>query len=473
MESATINITGSNIGTTLESLLMADEIAPGSDVGYELCKQIYLYHPLGQKMVEKPIDIAMSQPREITIPQSPETMVKEAFEREWLAIGADKHIANVMHISRMYGIGSIIYGAVGVPTDEPINPKDLAGLDLYFNALDPLNTAGSLVLSQDPNSPDFQKHAAIAVSGQPYHRSRSCTILNGSPVYINYTNSAYGFVGRSVYQRALFPLKSFVQSMITDDMVTRKAGLLIAKMKAPGSIIDNMMQKMAAVKRNLLKEAKTNNVMTIGHEESIETLNMMNADGAMTTARKNILENIASAAPMPAKILNNETFAEGFGEGTEDAKATAQYIEGVRRDMAPLYAFFDKIVQYRAWNPEFYKTVQAEFPEYKNVPYTKAFYDWVNSFKAIWPSLLTEPASEKIKVEDTKLKAIIALVEVLMPSLDPDNKALMIQWAADNFNAQKLLFEQPLELDYQALAEYVPPEPAAGPSEPKPFAGNA
>src|SRR6185503_5172640 len=136
---------------------------------------------------------------------------------------------------------------------------------------------GSLVLNQDPNSPDFQKHAAIAVAGQPYHRSRSVTLMNEKPIYISYTTSGFGFVGRSVYQRALFPLKSFIQTMITDDMVTRKAGLLVAKMKQPGSIADNLMAKALGIKRNLLKEASMNNVINIGPDDAIETLDMQNA----------------------------------------------------------------------------------------------------------------------------------------------------------------------------------------------------
>ncbi len=457
-----ITVNGSVLGSELQTLLMSDDINPGSPASYQLCKQIYLYHPLGKKMAEKPISIAMSQKRDITIPKSPEAMVLEAFEREWKALKVDKHIFNVMRQSRIYGVASVVYGALGVPTNRPIDPKDLAGLNLYFNILDPLNTAGSLVLDQDPNAPDFQKHTSIAVSGQPYHRSRSCTIMNEEPIYIAYTNSAFGFVGRSVYQRALFPLKTFVQSMITDDMVTRKAGLLIAKMKPAGSIVDRLMVGMAAAKRSLLKEGQTDNVLSISPDEDIETLNMTNTDTAMTTARKNVLENVASAADMPAHMLNNETFAEGFGEGTEDAKSNAQYVDGVRTDMEDLYTFFDNIVQYRAWNPEFYKTVQAQFSDYANVPYTQAFYQWRNSFKATWPSLLIEPESERSKAEKVKLESIVQMVETLAPMMDPENKALLIKWACDNFNEHKLLFTSMLELDWEALAAYVPPTPEPG-----------
>jgi hypothetical protein len=423
-------------------------------------------------MAELPVEMAMSQPRTITIPGSPESTVREAFEREWAALNANALIFQTKTLSRIYGVASLAYGAEGVPTDRPIDPKDLPSLDVYFNTLDPLNTAGSLVLNQDPNAPDFLKHAAIAVSGKPYHRSRAVVVMNENPVYLGYSNSAFGYVGRSVYQRALFPLKSFVQSMITDDLVTLKAGLLIAKMKGAGSIVDNLMLSLAGNKRQMIKEAQTGNVLNIDIAEDIETLNMQNTDVAMTTARKNIIENIASAARMPAKLLLSESYAEGFGEGSEDAKDIARYISGVRKDMQPLYDFFDPIVMHRAWNPEFYKTIQDQFPEYKKIPYNRALYDWKNAFHAEWPNLLEEPESEKAKGEDVKLKAIIAMVEVMLPQMDPENKATLLDWAASNFNECKALIQHPLLLDIQALIDYTPPQPV-DPVEPKPFSSEA
>jgi len=468
-EHSTITVTGSSLGSSLAEIMMSDEIEPGLDVSYQLCKLIYLYHPLGAKMAELPVELAMSQPRIVTIPGSPESMVKEAFESEWDALNVGDLIFNTKVLSRVYGVSSVAVGAEGVPTNRPIDPKALASLDVYFNVLDPLNTAGSLVLNQDPNAPDFLKHAAISVAGQPYHRSRACVVMNENPIYLGYTNSAFGYVGRSVYQRAIFPLKSFIQSLITDDLVTLKAGLIVAKLKSPGSIIDNAMQMLTGVKRHLIKEGKTGNVLSISIEEAIETLNMQNTDVAMTTARKNIIENIASAAKMPAKLLLAESYAEGFGEGTEDAKDIARYISGVRKEMKPLYDFFDPLVMRRAWNPEFYKRVQAEFPEYKNIPYTKALYDWINAFHTEWPNLLEEPESEKAKTDDVKLKAIIAMLEVMSPELDPENKDILIKWAADNFNECKTLLQHPLILDFEALKNYVPPEPAKEPEEPAPF----
>lgn len=480
---ASFGLVGANLGTELQSLLMCDQIVPGAMAGYQTVKSIYLWHPLGAKIAEFPIRKAMSQKRKISIPGSPEELVKKAFEREWKAIKSDKQIRNVMRLARIYGISSIAVVAEGQDSAAPVKFDKISKMNIAFNCFDPLNTAGSLVLNQDPNAVDFLKPTAIAVNGQLYHPSRTCVMMNEEPIYISYTSSAYGFVGRSCYQRALFPLKSFINTMIADDMVARKAGLLIAKIKAPGSIIDNIMRQMAGIKRALLKEAETNNVMSIDISEAIESLNLTNVNTALALSRKDILENIATATPMPAQMLNNETFAEGFGEGVEDSKNVAQYIDGLREDMEPPYEFMDNIVQRRAWSPEFYETIQAQFPEsYANKPYDQTFYEWKNAFTAEWPSLLIEPESEQAKAEDVRLKAIIALTEILMPALDPANRALVIEWASENFNSMKLLFSSPLTLDFEQVEQWaveeadrakdIPGESGDGPkepAEPKPF----
>ena len=113
-------------------------------------------------------------------------------------------------------------------------------------------------------------------------------------------------------------------------------------------------------------------------------------------ARQNILENIATAADMPAILLKQETFAEGFGEGTEDAKLVAGFIDTFRREIKPVYDFMDAITMHRAWNKEFFAVMQKEFPDaYGKMSYDEAFYEWSSSFAAEWPSLLTEPEFEE------------------------------------------------------------------------------
>jgi hypothetical protein len=299
---------------------------------------------------------------------------------------------------------------------------------------------------------DFMKYSQIAVSGTSYHPSRTVTVTNEKPIYLGYTTSAFGFVGRSVYQRSFYPLKSYIKSLIADDLVETKVGVLVAKIKQPGNFVDNIMAFAAGFKRSLVKEAETGNVLNITPDEDIESLNMQNLEGPHVLARRNILENIANAVDMPVKLLTQESFAEGFGEGSEDAKAVARYMDRLRETMDPVYRFLDRIVMHRAWSPSFFESMRVQFPEYYGkIPYKEAFYQWLNSFQAIWPSYLREPDSDQVKVDDTKMKAAISIYQILQFDFDPENKARLIAWIADAVTNNKLLYSSPLNLDYEKL----------------------
>lgn len=438
----------------LQLLLMADDIEPGDDPSYQTCKTIYLYHVLGAKMAESPITMAQSQEREITIQDAPDEVLK-AFTDEWSALEVDQHILNVHASARVYGISSLVLGVRGFPSNKPVDMEKLYEREVYFHTLDPLNTAGSLVLSQDPSDPNFQRPIRVSSSGDTYHPSRFRVVMNERPVFISYTNSAFGFVGRSVYQRALFPLKSFVRSMIADNMIQEKLGAIVAHMEQPGSVVNKTMQQVNTLKRWLIKLMRTGNVLAVGKDEKLETLDMQNVDGAGEYSRTNILKNIATAGDMPARLLENETMVSGFGEGTEDAKAIAQYISRIRIRMRPEYRWFENIVQYRAWNEPWYKRViQSKYPEWKGVDFKTAFMQWRQDFHAEWPSLLEEPESEEIKVEAVKLEAVVAFINSYLPQLDPQGKAQLLQWGADIINENKRLFPHELVLDWEALAQH-------------------
>lgn len=455
-----ITINTSTLGSSLTQLLKAESIEPGTDVGYGLCKALWEYHPLGGKLVEKPVRLALSKPRTITMDAQPKEMLIEAFNKEWEELEATSHIRDVMFLKRAYGASAIIYGAEGIPTDKPIDPWSLPYVKgLYFNKLDPLNLAGSIVTNQNPNAPDFQKPLAYATAaGQPYHPSRAKVVFNGTPIYLSFQSSAFGFTGRSVFLRTLYPMKSFIQSMITDDMVTYKAGLIVAKMKPAGSIVNRLMQQASSLKRELLKTGATGNVLSIDIDESIEALNLTNTDTAMTTARDNIIANIAAASDVPALLLKDEAFTQGFGEGTEDAKAIVQYVDGIREEMQTLFKFFDNIVMHRAWNKEFFENMQNAYPDlYGNKTYEQTFYQWKNAFHAEWETLMEEPESEKVKVWEIKVKSINEFLRTTLPIVDPQNRAFMLQWAQDNINEMPEMFQSSLQLDTDLISEYEPP----------------
>ena len=453
----------------LLALLDSEDIQPGSTVGYQTCKTIYLFHPLGGKMVDRPIKMAMNEPRTVHIAQtySLEQRLRDAFEKEWKALKADQHIAAAARIARIYGTSAIAMLVDNQNPAEALDYRTLYKHNISFNILDPLNTAGSIVLNQDPNAADFQKVDGIKVAGKPYHKSRCVVLQNEDPLYLAYNPAAFGFTGRSVYQRALFPLKSFIQTMRTDDMVAVKGGLLVARIKNASSIVNKAMQALGGVKRMMLKRGKTGEVLQIGDQDVIESIDLSNLEKPLDSSRNHIISNIAAAGDMPAILLNSETFTKGFGEGTEDAKAVAVYVDDIRRWLDTVYEFFVRICQYRAWSITFFQSLRADFPQLKDT-YSVYFASWINNFEYRWPSSLKEPESEKVKVDEMRFKAIVSMLEVLLPQLtaDPENRATFIKWACENANTNESLFPQRIDLDYDLLLENPPPsqpDPASVP----------
>jgi hypothetical protein len=117
-----------------------------------------------------------------------------------------------------------------------------------------------------------------------------------------------------------------------------------------------------------------------------------------------------------------------------------------------VYRFLDRIVMHRAWNPDFVKMLKRKFPEkYGDMSYKEAFYEMANSYQAVWPSYLREPDSDQVKVDDTKMKAAISIYQILEFSLDPENKARLMQWICDAITNNKLLYSSPLTFDYKTL----------------------
>ena len=164
---------GVGIGSVLANLMMASDIVPGSELGYELAKQIHAYHPLGPILTDAPITRAQSKPREISVPVLAEQRIVEQYNKTWgelSKIGATIILHNLVKTSRIYGIATLAVGERNKSSSTPLDLVKIANADLFFNVLDPLNTAGSLVLNQDPNSPDFLKPTeAIEVGGRVWH----------------------------------------------------------------------------------------------------------------------------------------------------------------------------------------------------------------------------------------------------------------------------------------------------------------
>jgi len=456
---AALGVGNGFMGSVLTRLMLTDDILPGSDPGYQTCKTIFTDHPLGLILANAPITRAQTKPRELSCKVLGEAAIVKQFMLTWDRInksGATVLLNNLCSLSRVYCIASIGVGEVGKDLSTPLDVNRIADADLFFTVLDPLNTAGSLVLNQDPNSPDFLKVTQpIVVNGKTWHPSRTFVKINEQPIYIAWTNSAFGFVGRSVYQRALFPLKTYLEIMLANNMVAKKIALLVAKMESPSSFLDNVIGAFFGQKRGQLKSGVNGQVLSIGVDESVESLNFQNLEGPLKLIRDNVIQDIASAVPMPASIISHEAFNKGMAEGTEDAKKENSYLDYVRQDMNPAYAFIDAIVMRKAWTPEFFETLKSQHPKLKFPPFETWLYECMSAFVALWPNLQEEPDSEKAETAKVKMESVTATAEVLIPIVDPVNAANVVQWIADNVNEMPELFAGKLDIDVDALEAHL------------------
>jgi len=431
-------------------ILMQNALTPGDSPSYEVCKLLYVYHPLGKKIVDAPIALAMSKRREIVIKEAPECVI-ERYQDVWNELNIDQVIANCMTLSRTYGVSSVaVMPPDGETAAKPLTPEELHKGNIRFNVFDPLNTAGSMVGIQDPNNPDFLKYSTISVGGVSYSPSRTHIQLHENPVYLSFTSSAFGYVGRSVFNRALYPMQSFIQSMIADNLVMIKSGVLVAKMNQPGSIIDKTMTAIQNFRLNILKQSRTGNTVSIRPDEAIESLDLHNL--TYQEQRRNIMENIALSLDMPQMLLTGDSLAQGFGEGEQDAKKLSSFIDWTRLDMKNLYEYMDMIVQHVAWNPDYFATLQSRFGDYQGVSYDQWFNQCRRSFNALWPDALQPTKRERTEYQKNQYQSVLEVYNVLAPVCEGDNKAELLEWVISNLNEAEEIFPNKLTIDTDVIA---------------------
>ncbi|MEK6315167.1 MAG: hypothetical protein V4807_12180 [Burkholderia gladioli] len=418
--------------TQLYRNLVDEVIEPGAGLSYQLAKQIYLEHPLGGRVVDNVINLAFSQERTISgIPDD----AKKAFRSAWASSRADTAIKNAARHARIYGVGTLVDLGEGT-----------------FKVYDSLITSGSLVGNLDPLSRDFLSPNDPAAQGFQFTHKNSIVTFNGTPIYLAYSQSAFGFTGRSVYYNMLPLLAGFLVSTEVDTLVLKKSGVLIAKTKPAGAAVNRLSAWWQRKKANDVKRALNGNVLAIEVDEDIDTLNMQNTSDAMTTARNNVISNIATALDAPAVILQNDVLTNGFGEGVEDAKVIAQYVERYRGELEHLFAWITPRVQDLAWTEEWYASFQLGNPAYREISYASAVNYWRNQMEYVWPNYLIEPDSEKVKREEASFNAYLAIFEKLQAGIkSPETRRQLAQTLLDltDSDDMRTLFPIPIDLTFE------------------------
>ncbi|EJN2431591.1 DUF1073 domain-containing protein [Salmonella enterica subsp. enterica serovar Uganda] len=449
-----------NLSSELMQILDSDAIKPGTDVGYNTCKLLWQFHPLGGKLVEKPINMAMCKPRSYNVETDPDERVVRQFREVWERMCLNEKIKNLFYVSRCYGAAAIGVGTDGVTCKDPLPTFGLREDDVYINVWDPLNAAGSMVTDQNPNSRFFQQaNATLKIASKSWHPSRTLKIFNGTPIYLEYQNSTFGFTGRSVFQRVLYPMKSYIGTMVANNLVAKKAGVLVAKTEQNGSVASGIMAAATGKKRENVKISENEGVLSIGTKDDIESLNLQNIDKALSTARDNIISDIAAGSDVPAILIKEEAFSNGFGEGKEDSKAISQYVDGVRQAIEPVMDYFERLVRYIAWNEDFYTSLKNDYPDILTEDYQTTFRMWEREFDAGWQELVEESPDKRRESDSKVVQQAGALFSIMAQQLDPENRAMAAEWLASVTNATETYGDSPMIIDKEALSKYQPPPP--------------
>jgi len=124
-----------------------------------------------------------------------------------------------------------------------------------------------------------------------------------------YSPSAFGYSGRSIFSRSLYPLQSYLQSLITDNLVLIKSGVLVAKVSGSGAPADQIQRQSMLQKLNFLKKARTGNTLQVNPNEEIESLDLHNID--YQAVRANCLQNVALSLDMPTSFLTVRQYLMG------------------------------------------------------------------------------------------------------------------------------------------------------------------
>jgi hypothetical protein len=419
---------------------MLENAVPGDEPSYELCKLLYTKHPIGAKIVEAPIQLVFSQERVISgVPED----VKNQFTATWKKVSAESAIRNTVRLSKIYGVSTLAELSEGI-----------------YNVYDSQNTGGSFGSMNELLSPQFMKTPSVRVLDRVFGPGECIVLHNGPSVYLDYVSSGYGYTGRSVYHAAVFDLGTYLDTMHANRLISQKAGVLVAKIKTMGAAVTGVMQQMSGFKRNLLQEAKTYNVLQVGHEDEVESLNLMHATEANNGSKESILDSIAAAVGMPAIILKSETLAQGLGgSGAEDSKVIANYVSEERTSIQPLYDFMVPRVQKLAWTPEFYESFQATDPDYQGVPFETALYEWIEAFEFEFPDFLREQKSEKAKSVEARIKLVESAFNLLNGNSSPDDRRMLHQFVMDNYNSEDIKEFLPVPLELNLDGDFSEPAP--------------
>lgn len=379
---------------------------------YDECKDIYLHWPLGKRVITSLTNFALSAPRDITFADLPIECVK-TYESTLEAFKVLQVVKQAANYSRLYGMSAIFVAHKKIRPSKPLTYDDLNPNDISFNVLDPLNLAG-IQISQDPTNVNYQKITNIVVNGQTVHPTRILVLFNDMPLYLRWIPSTYSWGSPSVFENMKNLIKSWNRCVVALERMATKAGSIIVKHRDSGVVLNSIAAKAAEVTLDAIRDMQNDGIASLEKDANIELFNLSGVetvDAIIEQMNKLILLALADT---PSNVLLDKNLAEGFAEGSEDAKVMTMAIDSFReRALTPAYKFLDFYLLRICFRPEALEKLKDLYSnDLKEFDIATLKEKLLQGFDWQYGSLIPEKDSEKAQTLSTHLDALGKLKEM-------------------------------------------------------------
>ena len=314
-------------------------------------KKYYTNHPYGKRIVDYLIDMANIE-RSFSMGSYSEGIL--VFKEISLRTSQNEAVREACKQALIFGECTLY---VVIESDD----KELSDISkpLLYHKIKPSDKIRFLcaypiiansTTEQNPLNINFMRKTNINVNGTSVHPSRAIVLRYGMPLYLAFTNSAFQFTGRSIYQNCAGALDTLTLLDNAQTRVANQIGLIIHGFDTHGSagsevIGNDNLQDVIQAKAQQTNYATTNNTLAIPNADNISYLESSSAAQAVSTMRVDLLKRVSSGTSVPYQELVGESYSSNLSEGSSDFKLAQQkltYIQNTILKMA--YDFTDKII---------------------------------------------------------------------------------------------------------------------------------
>lgn len=380
-------------------------------LSYDECKDIYLHWPLGKRVVTSLTNFALSAKRDISFNDLPIQCVK-LYEDTLDSFKVVQIVKQAGNYARMYGMSAIFVAHKKVKPNKPLSYDDLNPNDLSFNVLDPLNLAG-IQINQDPTSVAYQKVTKVIVNGQNVHPTRILILFNDIPLYLRWIPSTYSWGSPSVFENMKSLIKSWNRCVIALERMATKAGSIIVKHR-DSAVLNSITVRAAEATLDQIRNMQNDGIASLEKDASIELFNLTGCDVVDSIIEQMNKLILLALADTPSNILLDKNLAEGFAEGSEDAKVMTMAIDSFReRSLTPAYKFLDFYLLRTCFRQNTISQLKADFHnDLKTVDSSSLKEKILQGYSWEYGSLIPEKDSEKAQTLSTHLDTLGKLKEM-------------------------------------------------------------